>query len=107
MGQMAEQLSLNVSTVSRAVKDKYIQFDGRVFPLRVLFSAALPTGGSAEAARRQLRRFVEAEPPEHPLSDEALAQALAGVGFSLSRRTVAKYRGELSIPPAAQRRRKA
>ncbi len=106
MGQMAEQLSLNVSTVSRAVKDKYIQFDGRVLPLRALFSAALPTGGSAEAARRQLRRFVESESPEHPLSDEALAQALAGVGLSLSRRTVAKYRGELSIPPAAQRRRK-
>jgi RNA polymerase sigma-54 factor len=107
MGQIAEQLSLNVSTVSRAVKDKYIQFDSRVFPLRSLFSAALPTGGSAEAARRQLRRFVEAESLEHPLSDEALAQALAGVGLTLSRRTVAKYRSELSIPPAAQRRRKA
>ncbi|BAK97962.1 RNA polymerase sigma factor RpoN [Oscillibacter valericigenes Sjm18-20] len=107
MGQISEQLSLNVSTVSRAVKDKYIQFDGRVIPLRVLFSAALPTGGSAEAARRQLRRFVAAESPDHPLSDEALAQALAGVGFTLSRRTVAKYRSELSIPPAAQRRRKA
>lgn len=107
MGQIAELLSLNISTVSRAVKDKYIQFDGRVFPLRALFSAALPTGGSADAARRQLRRFVEAESPEHPLSDEALAQALAGVGFTLSRRTVAKYRGELSIPPATQRRRKS
>jgi RNA polymerase sigma-54 factor len=50
---------------------------------------------------------VEAESLEHPLSDEALAQALAGVGLTLSRRTVAKYRSELSIPPAAQRRRKA
>lgn len=106
MEQMARRLELNVSTVSRAVKDKYIQFDGRVFPLRKLFSAALPTGGSAEAARGRLRRFVEAESPERPLSDEALAQALAGVGFPLSRRTVAKYRGELSIPPASQRRRR-
>lgn len=107
MEQMAQRLGLNVSTVSRAVKDKYILFDGRIFPLRTLFSTALPTGGSAEAARGRLRRFVEAESPERPLSDEALAQALAGVGFSLSRRTVAKYRGELSIPPASQRRRRA
>lgn len=106
MEQMARRLDLNVSTVSRAVKDKYIQFDGRIFPLRTLFSAALPTGGSAEAARSRLRRFVEAESPQRPLSDEALAQALAGVGFPLSRRTVAKYRGELSIPPASQRRRR-
>ena len=107
MGQLAEELDVNVSTVSRAVKDKYIQFDGQVFPLRSLFSTELPAGGSAEAARRQLRRFVEAESPDRPLSDEALAQALAGVGFALSRRTVAKYRGELSIPSAAQRRRKS
>ena len=106
MEQMAQQLGLNVSTVSRAVKDKYIQFGGRVFPLRKLFSAALPTGGSAEAARSRLRRFVEAEAPDRPLSDEALAQALAGVGFPLSRRTVTKYRGELSIPPASQRRKR-
>ena len=105
MGQLAEELDVNISTVSRAVKDKYIQFDGQVVPLRSLFSAALPAGGSADAARRQLRRFVEAEDAAHPLSDEALAQALIGVGVVLSRRTVAKYRGELSIPPAAQRRR--
>ncbi len=106
MEQMAQRLSLNVSTISRAVKDKYVQFDGRIFPLRKLFSTALPTGGSAEAARNRLRRFVEAEAPDRPLSDEALAQALSGVGFSLSRRTVAKYRGELSIPPASQRRKR-
>ncbi|MPM47376.1 RNA polymerase sigma-54 factor [bioreactor metagenome] len=106
MEQMAQRLNLNVSTISRAVKDKYVQFDGRIFPLRKLFSTALPTGGSAEAARSRLRRFVEAEDPDRPLSDEALAQALSGVGFSLSRRTVAKYRGELSIPPASQRRKR-
>ena len=109
MGQAAEALGLNISTVSRAVKEKYVQFDGRVFPLRSLFTASVQAtdGGSvsAESARQQLRRFLEAEDPAAPLSDEALSAALASVGIALSRRTVAKYRAELDIPAASQRRR--
>ncbi len=109
MRQLSDELGLNVSTISRAVKDKYIQFNGRVFPLRSLFTASLQsTDGqavSAEAARQQIRRFIQAENPARPLSDEALGEALSGVGIVLSRRTVAKYRSEMGIPTASARKR--
>ena len=111
MRQLADRLDLNISTVSRAVKDKYIQFDGKVLPLRSLFSLSLPTADgqdvSADTARQHLRRFITAEDPAAPLSDEALRQALAGVNILLSRRTVTKYRSELGIPAASARRRRS
>lgn len=110
MRQLADRLELNISTVSRAVKDKYIQFDGRVLPLRSLFSLSLPSANgqevSADTARQHLKRFIAAEDPAAPLSDEALRQALAGVNILLSRRTVAKYRGELNIPAASARKQR-
>jgi RNA polymerase sigma-54 factor len=108
MSQVAEELNVNISTVSRAVKDKYIQYSGKVYSLRSLFSAAIASqdGGeiSADGARRQIQRCVEAEDPAHPLSDSAICAALAALNISLSRRTVAKYRAELGIPPASKRR---
>ena len=108
MSQVAEELNVNISTVSRAVKDKYIQYSGKVYSLRSLFSAPIPSqdGGeiSADGARRQIQRCVEAEDPAHPLSDSAICAALAALNISLSRRTVAKYRAELGIPPASKRR---
>ena len=112
MRQLADRLELNVSTVSRAVKDKYVLFEGRLLPLRGLFTAALSTADgrdsvSADAARAQLRRLIAAEDPAAPLSDESLCEALAGMNIRLSRRTVAKYRGEAGIPPAAKRKQAA
>jgi RNA polymerase sigma-54 factor len=110
MKQVADALGLNHSTVSRAVKDKFIQFHGAVFPLRRFFTAALQatdgTVTSAAAAKEQIRHFVAAENPGKPLSDEVLGEALAGVGIILSRRTVAKYRTELGIPVASSRKHK-
>ena len=109
MQQVADEMQLNTSTVSRAVKDKYIQFQTRLIPLRSLFSSSLQGDDgalvSADAARQQLRLFIRTEDPGAPLSDEALTAALASVGIHLSRRTVAKYRAELSIPSAAARKR--
>ncbi len=109
MSQVADELQLNISTVSRAVKDKYIQYSGKVYPLRSLFSTPIPSrdgrGISADGARRQIQRCVEAEDPAHPLSDSAICTALAALGITLSRRTVAKYRSELGIPSAAERKK--
>lgn len=111
MKDLAEELSLNVSTVSRAVKDKYIQFGGHAVALRSLFCAPLQTEqGAAVSAgfiQKQMRRFLDGENPASPLSDEALAEALGSIGITVSRRTVAKYRGELGIPTAAARKRAA
>ena len=110
MEQVAERLGMNVSTVSRAVQGKYLSFGGGVLPLRSLFSVALPgsagSGLTPASVKLQLRALVEAEDPQKPLSDEALAQVLAQKGMEISRRTVAKYRQELEIPSSAQRRRR-
>ena len=109
MAQLAEVMEVNVSTVSRAVKDKYIQVEGRVVSLRSLFTAPLPAGTgtevSAASVKLQIKKLIAAEPPERPLSDEVLADALAGMNIRISRRTVAKYRGEMGIPPATRRKK--
>lgn len=103
----AEALEISPSTVSRAVQDKYIQFGGRVLPLRGLFSTPAAYGEeelSSVAVKQRLRALVQKEDPAHPLSDEELAAALAESGVTISRRTVAKYRGQMKIPPISQRR---
>ena len=77
--------------------------------LRSFFTNAVKTAdgagaASSETVREHIRRLVAAEDPENPLSDQALAGALKDLGFSVARRTVAKYREALRIPVAADRR---
>ncbi|WP_294456828.1 RNA polymerase factor sigma-54 [uncultured Allofournierella sp.] len=106
--QMAQSLGLSLSTVSRAVQGKILQFEGRSLPLKRFFSAGVPVEGgqvSSESIKRQLQRFVQAEDPAKPLSDEALRAALEAVNLPVARRTVAKYREELGIPSSSARRR--
>ena len=109
MVQIAENLGVNTSTVSRAVKDKYIQVGSRIVSLRSLFTTSLQSGEGTEvssaSAKLQIKKLIAAEPPEKPLSDEVLSSALAGMNIHLSRRTVAKYRGEMGIPPACRRKK--
>ena len=109
--QLAERLGLSLSTVSRAVQGKCIQFEGRSIPLRRFFTAAITAADgaavSSENVRRHIARFIQAEDPEKPLSDEALRAALAAVQLPVSRRTVAKYREEMGIPASSARRRAA
>lgn len=107
MQQLAERLDLSVSTVSRAVQGKSIQFQGKVLPLRSFFTAAIRPDGavSSQAAKQRLQSLILAEDPSAPLSDEALRLALSALGVELSRRAVAKYRAALGIPSSAQRKR--
>lgn len=106
--QLADSLGLSLSTVSRAVQGKCIQFDGQILPLRRFFVSAITADDgasiSSENVRRHIARFVSAEDPEKPLSDEALRAALAAVRLPVSRRTVTKYREEMGIPSSARRR---
>lgn len=105
MADIAEKLELNTSTVSRAVRGKYIQCDYGLFPVKHFLSRKLGSG-SSENARMALRLFIENEPAGAPLSDEKLTSALREKGFEISRRTVAKYRLEMTIPDTSGRRRK-
>lgn len=107
MAEIAGATGLNQSTVSRAVAGTAVDTPRGTWWLRQLFSQ--PVGGegpSAAALREALARMVAAEDPAHPLSDAALAAALAGRGAAVARRTVAKYRDMLGIPPAHRRQKR-
>lgn len=111
MEQVAEEMGVNVSTVSRAVQGRYLSFGGEIIRLRSLFSAALPTEGgdgavTQAAVKLQLAALIREEDHAHPFSDDELSSALAGKGMAISRRTVAKYREELEIPSSAGRKRR-
>ncbi|MFR1050476.1 MAG: RNA polymerase factor sigma-54 [Oscillospiraceae bacterium] len=104
MGEVADQIGVHESTVSRTVRDKYLQCDWGVYPLSYFFSRSLGTqDGSPEAAKILLKRLVEEE--DKPLSDQKLCEEMARRGCILSRRTVAKYREELNIPNASGRKK--
>ncbi|MFN4192511.1 MAG: RNA polymerase sigma-54 factor [Tabrizicola sp.] len=108
MAEVGTALGLHESTISRVVAGTAIDTPRGTWWLRSLFTRALHEGGpSAGALRDRLARLVAAEDPDHPLSDEALAEALAEGGAPIARRTVAKYRAMLNLPPAHRRRRQA
>ncbi|WP_333827033.1 RNA polymerase factor sigma-54 [Pararhodobacter sp.] len=107
---LAAALGLHPSTIGRAVAGKAIDVDGRLWPLSVFFSAALPAQGNEISARQvqaRISALIAAEPRTRPLSDEALVQQLNAEGVDIARRTVAKYRQDLRIPSSAVRRRRA
>lgn len=110
---VATELGVHPSTISRAVASKAMEVRGRILPLAMFFSNAIPAMGggpdrSAFVVQRQIARLIEAEPDGAPLSDEAICAALAATGIDIARRTVAKYRGCMRIQPSfARRRRKA
>ena len=110
MEEIAADTQLHISTVSRAVNGKYLRCDHGVYELRAFFTAALPgadSGADISSARirARIRALVDAEPPQKPLSDAALEKLLAAEGIRVARRTIAKYRDQLRILPAAMRKR--
>ena len=104
--EIADRLELHPSTVSRAVQDKYISMSGHVFPLKSLLCARIGEGipVTAPMLKLYMDRLIAAEDGSHPLSDESISSALAGMGVAISRRTVADYRKEFGIPPASGRK---
>jgi RNA polymerase sigma-54 factor len=107
MAEVAQALALHESTISRVVAGTAVDTPRGTWWLRALFTKAPHEGGpSAGALRDRLARLVAEEDPEHPLSDDALATALAEGGAPIARRTVAKYRTMLNLPPAHRRRRR-
>ncbi|MDE3080055.1 MAG: RNA polymerase factor sigma-54 [Paracoccaceae bacterium] len=107
---LASDLALHPATVSRALAGKALLFEGRLHPLGMFFSSALPgpdgEAVSARAVQASIRRMIDEEPPEAPLSDARICQRLRESGVDISRRTVAKYRGWMRIPTSSKRRRR-
>ena len=106
---IAEQLSLHESTISRVTTHKYIHTPRGIFEFKYFFSSHVSTanGGecSATAIRAMIRKFIAAEDATKPLSDSKIASTLVSEGIQVARRTVAKYRESMAIPPSNERKR--
>ena len=108
--EVAEEIGVHPSTVSRAVANKYAHTPQGVIELRFFFSEGSngPEGADTPllVLKRKVRKFIEEENPRHPLTDDQLAAMLQAQGIQLTRRTVAKYREDMNIPSTHQRRRR-
>ena len=106
---IAEQLDLHESTISRVTTQKYMHTPRGILEFKYFFSSHVSTadGGecSATAIRAIIKKFIAAEKPEKPLSDNKIANLLDQQGIKVARRTVAKYREALHIPPSNERKR--
>ncbi|MGA2987589.1 MAG: RNA polymerase factor sigma-54 [Terriglobia bacterium] len=109
--EVAEEVGVHPSTVSRAVANKYAYTPQGVYELRYFFSEAVqgPAGGltSLINLKRLVKKMIEEEESMHPLTDEQITLRLREVGYCVTRRTVAKYREDMRIPSTHQRRVKA
>ncbi len=104
--QIADIIGKDVSVVSRAVSNKYVQLPWGVKSLKSFFSEDI-NGASRHEVYDDLKKLVDAEDKSHPLSDDALCEQLKKLGYQLERRTVAKYRTTLNIPSSTIRRKMA
>ena len=107
--EIAEELAIHKSTVSRAIRDKYLRVPSGCFMFRSLFTTRIPAGdGNGDVSRNtvkaKLKEIVAAEDKKKPWSDEQLAGLLQDAGMPVSRRTVAKYRMEMGIGGVFQRK---
>ncbi len=109
--EIAEEIGVHPSTVSRAVSNKYAHTPQGVYELRYFFSEAVqgPGGGATPLLilKRRVKKMIEEEDPMHPLTDEQITERLQAEGIEVTRRTVAKYREDMRIPSTHQRRVRA
>ena len=105
---VAEEIGVHPSTVSRAVANKYAHTPQGVFELRYFFSESVngPEGGNTSLLilKRRVKKLIEDEDPSKPLTDEQITRILQSQGIQVTRRTVAKYREDMRIPSTHQRR---
>jgi RNA polymerase sigma-54 factor len=108
MQQIADKVGVHVTTVSRAVDDKWIQTPRGIFPLKRFFVGGTTGADGEEVAwdrvRLKLQEIIDAEDKTKPLSDDALVEELGKAGVTVARRTVTKYRKAMNIPSSRQRR---
>ncbi len=106
--EVAEEIGVHPSTVSRAVANKYAHTPQGVFELRYFFSESVngPEGSSTSLLilKRRVKKLIEDEDPSRPLTDEQITRILQSQGIQVTRRTVAKYREDMRIPSTHQRR---
>ena len=108
---IAEAVEMHESTISRVTTQKYMHTPRGTFEFKYFFSSHVSTAGGGEASataiRALIKKLVAAEKPNKPLSDNKIATILAEQGIKVARRTVAKYRESMNIPPSNERKRLA
>ena len=108
MQQIADRIGMHVTTVSRAVDDKWLQTPRGLYPLRRFFVGGTVSADGDEVAwdavRLKLQEIIDQEPKDDPYSDDALVEELGKRGITVARRTVTKYRKAMDIPSSRQRR---
>lgn len=107
--QIAEEVGVHESTVSRSINGKYMQTPRGLFEIRYFFTSGVSgiggEGIASESIKMLIRELVENEEPKAPLSDHAITEELKHRGIDISRRTVAKYRDEIGLPSSSKRKR--
>ncbi|MDR2089477.1 MAG: RNA polymerase factor sigma-54 [Clostridiales Family XIII bacterium] len=107
--QIADEVGIHESTVSRSVNGKYLQSPRGVFEIKYFFTSGVSSdsgeGIASAGIKTYIREIIDAEDPSAPLSDQAIAEMLAEKGMEISRRTVAKYRDEINVPASSRRKR--
>jgi RNA polymerase sigma-54 factor len=108
MQYIADRVGVHVSTVSRAISDKYMQTPRGIYPLKFFFTGGtINAEGEMEsilAVKQKVRDIVDQEDKRNPLSDEDIALKLRAMGYDIARRTVTKYRKQMAILSSRQRR---
>jgi RNA polymerase sigma-54 factor len=111
MEDIAQKVSMNVATIARVSKEKYVQTPQGVYEIKFFFNTGLPKEGGEQIVKRRVKQkledIVKAEDPSKPLSDQEIHRRLNEEGITIARRTVTKYREELRILPARFRKRVA
>ncbi len=106
---VAEDISMHESTISRVTTNKYMQTPQGIFPMKFFFSSGFTAGTGAEVSsltvKDAIQKMIREEDPSAPLKDQQIVEALKAQGINIARRTVAKYREELRIPPTSVRKR--
>jgi len=105
---IATEVGLDISTISRVANSKYVETDFGIFPLKHFFSEGISNDEGEEISNREIKKIlgdaIQAENKSKPLTDEALMELLKVKGYPIARRTVAKYREQLNIPVARLRK---
>lgn len=105
---VAEDIGMHESTVSRVTTNKYIHTPQGVFELKFFFSNGIRTAEgdmSSSSVKEKIRNLIQSEPPENPISDQKVVEILKAEHIDIARRTVAKYRESMQIPSSSQRKR--
>ena len=106
---VAADIEMHESTISRVTTNKYVHTPRGIFELKFFFNSGIRHGADAiasESVKNHILRIVRSEDPKKPASDKRIVEMLAGADIHIARRTVAKYRELLGIPPSSKRREK-